>query len=210
MAQIDFGGITKHFNAVPGTGWTISATTGTMAAALGSASDVFTMRAYTDTTKAALVYRMRVQFTTITAFTTPVTAGRRLALYRFAQPAGASNGNPSANNTNIVPLGLNPADTSSIFTLASATPNFGSMDIATTAAMTMGSNMTVAATPLRVLNLSHVGAAGGNAEADWDFPTPVFLPAGYGLTIRPPANMDAAGTWHLAVTVSWTEVGTMS
>lgn len=205
MAQIDYGAVAK---TIAGNGWTAAATTGTMVPSIATTGNIFTMRAYTASTMAALVNRIRVQYTTITAFGTPVTAGRRLALYRFAQPAGASNGNPSANNTNIVPIGLNPADTSSIFTQASATPNFGSMDIATTDVMTVGSNMTVAATPLRVLNLTHAGAAGGNAEADWVFTVPVFLPAGYGLVIRPGANFEATGTWHLNLSIDWTEVGT--
>ena len=211
MARPDYGGITRISDGLPGAGWTLSGTTGTMAAALAANSNVFTMRASTVSTnlKAALITRVRLQFTTIQAFTTPVTAGRRLGLFKFTHASGASNGNPSANNTNIVPVPNNAADTSSVFTLVSATPEWASADIATTAAMTMGSNMTVTATPLRVWNLTHLGAAGANDSVEWTFPTPIFLPNGTGITIQNPVQMDgAAGTWHLAVAVDWQEVGT--
>ena len=207
MARIDYG---AQSPTALGAGWSLSATTGTMAAALAANSNIFVMRTSTVATnlKAALITRVRLQYTTITAYTTPVTAARRLALYKMTHASGASNGNPSANNTNIVPAPFNAADTSSVFTLVSATPEFGGVDIATTAAMTMGSNMTVSATPLRVFNLSHVGAAGGNDSVEWTFPTPIFLPNGTGITIQNPVQMDAAGTFHLAVAVDWQEVGT--
>lgn len=215
MAQIDFGGINKVADTLPGPGWTLSATTGTMAAALGSAGNVFIMRASTVSTnaKAALITRMRLQFTTITAFTTPVTAGRRLALYRTAHPSGTTAGgyaNPSANNTTVVPVACNTADTSSVFTQVAADPEWATAEIATTASMTIGAGLTVETNPLRVWNLSHVGAAGGNDSVEWTFSPPIFLARGTGLIIRPPAAMDAAGTWHLAVAVDWQEVGTMT
>ena len=207
MARIDYGALSP---TTPGAGWTLSGSTGTMAAALAASTNIFTMRSSTVSTnlKAALITRVRLQFTTITAFGTPVTAARRLGLFKFTHASGASNGNPSANNTNIVPVPFNAADTSSVFTLVSATPEWASVDIATTAAMTMGSNMSVSATPLRVLNLVHVGAAGGNVEAEWTFPTRILLPNGTGITIQPMTTMDATGTFHLAVAVDWSEVGT--
>lgn len=213
MAQIDFGGINKVYSNLPGSGFSLAATTGTMAAALGSAGNVFVMRTSTVSTnlKAALITRMRLQFTTITAFGTPITAGRRLALYKTLHPSGTTAGgyaNPSANNVVVVPVASNAADTSSVFGLVAADPEWATAEIATTASMTIGAGITVAADPLRVWNLSHVGAAGGNDSVEWNFTNPIFLPRGTGLIIRPPAAMDATGTWHLAVSVDWQEVGT--
>lgn len=214
MANTDFGGINKVYSGLPGAAWTLGATTGTMAASLGAGDathgNIFLMRASTVATnlKAALITRMRLQWSTIAAFSTPVETGRWLGLYKFTHPSGSGNG-LATGGANVVPLANNAADTSSVFTLVNATPEWAEVQIATTATLVFVGTPTVAATPLRVWSLSHLGAAGANGEVEWTFPTPIFLPNGTGIVLRNGANaLTAGGTWNLNISVDWNEVGT--
>lgn len=178
----------------------VSSVTGTMAAALGANSSVFTMRLDPGASVKAYVQRIRLQYTTIVAYTTPVTAGRRLALFRGS--GAASSGGTS--------LALTGAEKDS--TLASsecALAQGGDTRIATTAALTV-TGITYETDPFRILTLSHVGAAGAFIEQLWEFHetecAPLVLSPGQLIGLRNPAAMDAAGTWQLAVNIDWFEV----
>lgn len=184
-----------------GVSYSISSITGTIGAALGVNSSVFAMRLdpSAGATYKAYVERIRLQFTTIVAFTTPVTVGRRLALYR-GSGAAASGGTALATAAK-----KDTADGNSQFNSGEG----GDMRIATTTGLTV-TGITFEAQEIRTMTLVHVGAAGNHYESVWEFgPTdasgPVVLNQGELLAIRNPAAMDAAGTWQLGVNVDWYE-----
>jgi hypothetical protein len=184
-----------------GPSYAIAAQTGTIAAALGANSAVFAMRLDPAAGAAYKAYidRIRLQWTTIVAFTTPITAGRRLALFRGAG-AATSGGTPLATVVK-----KDTADGNSQF----ASGEGGQVSIATTAALTVA-GITFEADPFRIMTLVQAGAAGAFAEAVFEFnPSdaggPVVLGQGELLAIRNPVAMDAAGTWQLGVNVDWIE-----
>ena len=80
-------------------GYTLAGSSGTIAAALAANSSVLALR-MSPSAGALLAYitRVRLMVSTIVAFTTPVTAGRRLGLYRGAG-AAASGGTAVADFT---------------------------------------------------------------------------------------------------------------
>lgn len=184
----------------PGEGYGFTSITGTIAAALAANSSVFSMRLSDATTKKAYIQKVRVDFTTIVAFTVPITAGRRLAIYR-----GASLVNPSGG-TAIAAANAYKATTyaGSKFTAA----NSGDIRIATTGALTV-TGITYETDPFKMLPLTHVGAAGAFIERVWEFheneSEPLILQPSQSLAIRNPVAMDAAGTWQLGVQVEWYE-----
>lgn len=184
-----------------GPAYAVSAVTGTIAAALGANSSVFAMRLDpgAGASYKAYIERIRLQYTTIVAYTTPITAGRRLALFRGAG-AATSGGTSIADAAK-----KDTADGLSQF----KTTEGGAMSIATTAALTV-SGITFETDPIRTMSLVHVGAAGAHYETVWEFNASdaggsQVLNAGEVLAIRNPAAMDAAGTWQLAVNVDWYE-----
>lgn len=212
MAKIDNPGNTVQMEVEPGLqaartvivprgyGYSSSNITGTMAAALGANSSVFAMRldpsAGTGHVK-AYIERVRLKYTTIVAYTTPITAGRRLELYR-GSGAAASGG-----TAGVVMPKKGATDTSEV-----STANGGDIRIATTAALTVA-GITFETGPIRGMTLVHVGAAGGFFDCTWEFHAtenmPIQLDAGQVLAVRNPAAMDAAGTWQLEVDVDWFE-----
>lgn len=185
-----------------GQSFSVSEVTGTVAAALAANSSVFAMRTNPGATLRAYIQRIRLQFSTIVAFTTPVTAGRRLGVFRGAV-AAASGGTAITVAT--------PKSTTyaaSIFDTASG----GAMSIATTGALTV-TGISYEATPIRVATLAHVGNAGNFVEYVWEFDEqtgcPIILEPGQLIGIRNPAAMDAAGTWQLGVSVDWYEAASL-
>jgi hypothetical protein len=161
-----------------------------MAAALAADSIVFAMRADPAGLKRLNVGRVRLMFTTIVAFTTPITAARRLGLYR-ATAAAATGGaalTPVAKDTGHAP-GSGVSDAR----------------IATTAALGVA-GLVREANPIGLLSLTHVGAAGGYIERLYELDGPVapaVLTPGDLLVVSNPVAMDAAGTWQLAVDVDY-------
>lgn len=181
-------------NVPGGAGFGIAAITGTMAAALGANSSVFVMRLDPSSPVRAFIERLRIQWTTIVAFTTPVTAGRRLGLFR-GSGAAASGGTALS----VAP----PKRTTETSEFNSA--NGGDMRISTTAALTVA-GITFEVEPIRLFSLSHVGAAGGQQEFIWqDEGSPIILEPGQLLAVRNPVAMDAAGTWTIVVSADWYE-----
>lgn len=175
-----------------GIGFSLSGITGTMAAALASGSPIFAARYSPTATLAAYLTRLRVQFQTLTAFTTPVTAGRRLELYRGS--AAATTG-----GTALTPVLRAAGLPASGFSSGAG----GDARIATTASL--GGSPTWEATPFATYALSHVGASGGAFEVVewWELPgcQPFTLKAGELIGIRAGQNFDAAGTFQLAVSL---------
>lgn len=178
-----------------------SGITGTVAAALTANSSVFAMRlSPTAGSIRAYINRMRLSYTTIVAYTTPLTAGRRLALFRGA--GATASGGTGVSTGAVVPKDSNYA--ASQFDVASG----GDIRIATTGALTV-TGITYETEPLEMLMLVHVGAAGGYVERIFEYTPmhdhPLELNAGQVLAVRNPAAMDAAGTWQLSVDIEWAE-----
>lgn len=174
----------------------VSGTTGIMAAVLAANSAIFAMRMNASADRRAFVERVRIQYTTLTAFTTPVTAGRRIGLYR-----GSGVNNPSTGTQ------LAALKKSTSLAPASWAENAGGGDIrvATTAAITV-TGATYEAVPFAEASLVHVGASGGFAEYIFDFEhAPIILGPGQIFAVRNPVAMDAAGTFQLVVRVDWHE-----
>jgi len=183
----------------PGFGYGVSSVTGTMAAALAANSSIFAMRLSPSTTKKAYIQKIRIDFTTIVAFTTPLTAGRRLALFRGM--GAATSGGTAIACTN--------AQKSSTYADSQFTAaNGGDMRIASTGLLTV-TGITFETDPIKTLPLTHVGNAGNFIERVWEFheneSEPVVLTPGQLLAIRNPVAMDAAGTWQATIQAEWYE-----
>jgi hypothetical protein len=202
---IQIQNITPENNLFPvvvrarGTGFSVSGATGTIAAALTANNSIFAMRFDPSATPArAFIERIRIQYSTIVAYTTPVTAGRRLAIFR-GTGAAASGG------TALVPAKKLVSSTDSEFTAAAG----GDIRIAATAGLTV-TGITFEADPIRTMSLVHVGAAGAFYDRVFEFgngeSAPIQLEAGQLLAIRNPAAMDAAGTWQAVIDVDWYEI----
>jgi hypothetical protein len=197
------GDLTKGASLVSvvpnGVGFGISAISGTLAAALAAGASVFAMRLDPGAGVVAYIDRIRIQYTTIVAYTTPLTAGRRLAVFRgsganatvgtaiaAAVPKHTSFGSPSEFNT----------------------AQGGDMRISATAALTV-TGITFEADPIVTMPLVHVGNAGNYAESIFEFSASesaeLVLEPGQLLAVRCPQAMDAAGTWQLGVNVQWRE-----
>lgn len=200
QSEVDSAYKNLRVRAVPGTRncYALSSISGTIGAALAANSSVFAMRVDPGSSKNAWIRRLRISYTTIVAYTTPVTAGRRLAVYRGSN-AAASGG--TGISTTIPGLDSTAANSEV------QTSEGGDARISTTGALTV-TGITFEAQELLTMPLVHVGAAGAFTEQIWewdDFEHPPVLRAGQLLAIRNPAAMDAAGTWQLAVTVDWCE-----
>lgn len=178
--------------------YVVSDITGTIAAALAANSAIFAMRLDPGAGRLAFIKRIILDYTTIVAYTTPVTAGRRLAVFR-GSGASASGG------TSIPTVGQK--DSTGGFSECNLAQG-GDLRISTTGALTV-TGITWETVPLAVFSLVHLGAAGAYQRfvAEWDnaLSGPLVLQPGQLLGIRNPAAMDAAGTWQAAVTAEWYE-----
>jgi len=176
--------------------------TGTLAAGITAGGAVFVARfSLSSGSVKAHIERIRLVYTTITAFTTPVTAGRRLGIYR-GSGAAASGGTAQASGPwRKDSLG---AGGDSYFDDAQT----GDVRYSTTAALGVG-GITFETDALATMSLSHVGAAGGAYERTYEFPNgfcgPIILNAGELIAVRTIPTMDAVGTWQLAVDMEWHE-----
>lgn len=172
----------------------IAELTTTIAAALAANSSVFAARLDPGAAVNAYVTRVRLRYTTIGAYTTPLTVGRRLTLQRFS--AAAMTGGTAI-------AAVSPAD-SSYSGSEFNTANGGDVRIATTAALGVA-GVTFEGLIHGTMSLLHVGNAGNYLESLWEWDTaqggPLVLRPGQGLCVRNPAAMDAAGTWNLGVEV---------
>jgi hypothetical protein len=135
--------------------------------------------------------RLRLAFTTVGAFTAPISAARGLALYRAT--AGAGHALPTGGT----PLTVARKDTGAQAAMAMATAI-----IANAAALTPGTVL-ISGGPIAMLDLAGTGAAGQRQEMIYEFAAPANSPLVIGadelLVVSNPIAMDAAGTWQLAV-----------
>jgi hypothetical protein len=179
--------------ATPQRSYTLAGITGTVGAALAQDSVVFAMFASASADLWAYLEQIRLAYTTIVPFTTPVTAARRLTLHR------ATGGVPATGGTQVNVVKNKTGAPASIIT-----------DARIAAAVALGiAGITVLPDPIATLDLTSVGAAGGRLEQVYDMTPPKYSPhaivPGELLVIKDPVAMDAAGTWQLAVAVRWRE-----
>lgn len=203
MARFEAGGSQRVTSGIVGDRYSQGNITGTMAAALAANSAIYAMRSNPGTSRKMRIHRIRLQWTTIVAFTTPITAGRRLAIFRGvgAAPSGGTTIGVTSEKDSLSPA-------SQCDTLQG-----GIQLIAATGALTVA-GITFEASPIRQMSLTHVGAAGAFTEALFDFDGdsggPLILNPGELMAIRNPAAMDAAGTWQANVNVDWTEIDNLA
>lgn len=205
MMAVDIRDITVENGSLPtiikprGTRYCTSGVTGTIGAALTINSTVFAMRLDPGAGKSAYIERLRAVFTTIVAFTTPITAGRRLALFRGSGAATAGGTSISEATRKLSSSAASQCDVS----------EGGDIRIATTGALTV-TGITYETNPFRTMPLVHVGTAGAVYDRIFEFgngeTAPIILELGQLLAIRNPQAMDAAGTWQLSVDVDWFEI----
>ncbi len=187
--------------APSGNHYTVAAKTGTIAAAAAANAAVFAMRLNPGYSGKAYIGVVKVRFTCIVAFTTPVTQTRSLAIVRGAG-AAASGGTAIAT--------VAKKDTSY------GSSNFesalgGDVRIGSTGALTV-TGITFEAVNQGELTLAHVGAAGAFYEHVWEWENRAHaleLNPGELMAIRVgPSAMDAAGTWAIGIEVQWREADT--
>ena len=202
-AEVNVDGALQIVDVAPsGNHYTVAGKTGVVAAAAAAGAALFAMRLDPGAgSTMAWIDSIRLRFTTITAFTTPVTATRSLVLTR-GSGAAAAGGTAIATAT--------PKDTdyaASEFNTAVG----GDIRISTTGALTV-TGITWEATNIAECTLVHAGTAGAYYETVYEFSVrnhPLELHAGQVLGIRVgPSAMDAAGTFVLGVEVSWRESAT--
>lgn len=177
--------------------FSVAGTSGIIAAALAANSSIFALRLDPLAAGDVRLYldRLRVQITTLTAFTTPVTAGRRLSLFR-GNGAAASGG-----------TALTVAQKWSA-SVGSEVTGGGDARIASTGALTV-TGITFETPSLREMSMAHIGASGAFVEYALEFAAaesaPIVLEPGQLIAIRNPVLMDAAGTFQIAVSADWHE-----
>lgn len=191
-------GALRTVTTARGVGYSTSVVTGAMPVTLAANSCVFAMRLDPSSANRAFIDRVRLQFTTIAAFTAAVTAGRRLALFRGSGAATTGGAAVAAAVKKHSPVGTSEFDAA----------NGGDIRIATTAALTV-TGITFENDPIATMTLTHVGAAGGYYEWLYECSasesSELVLEPGQLLAVRLPAAMDGGGTWQLAVNAQWRE-----
>ncbi len=184
-----------------GNAFSFSNVTGTIAASLAANSSIFSMRLDPSAgNKNAYIERIRITFTCLVAYTVPLTAGRRLAVYR-----GSNSGVAMSGGTAITTVAKkHSTSVNSEFEAAQG----GDVRISTTGALTVGGAL-FEANEFATMSLVHVGNAGNFLESVFEFnaneSAPIVLEPGQILAIRNPAVMDAAGTWQASIRVDWYE-----
>lgn len=179
--------------------FTLHGVSGVIAAAAAANSVFFAMRnsaTASSTTQMIHIPKLRIAYTTIVAYTVPVTAGRRLELIKITSATGPYSGGTSFTTaTKKVTAGI----TSTLDT----TPG-GDIRIAAAGALTVPTTTTFETNAISSMTLSHVGGAGGFYERDMILmmaysQQPIELGAGEMLVLRNPIAMDAGGTWQFEI-----------
>lgn len=198
IARIESNGTQRVINQPVGEAYASGGGTTTMAAALASLATVWLMRMATGAgSRIARVDRLRLHYTTIIAYTVPLTIGRRLAVFRGSSSAPATSGGAALDPSppKVLTYGASSFDAAS----------GGDVRISTTAAL-VTTGVTFETIPMKVMPLIHVGNAGNSFEIVFDFNEhPCILRAGEVLAIRAGQAFDAAGTWALTVNSEWRE-----
>lgn len=199
VAKVDSNGALLIAESPLGAGaYCVAAKTGTIAAAAAANANVFAMRLDPGSSLKAYIDSVRLRFTTIVAFTTPITQTRSLVIKR-GSGAAASGGTAIAT--------VNPKDTTYAASEYDAASG-GDVRISTTGALTI-TGITYETVYFAEMTLTHVGTAGAFYEVIYEFSVrnhPIEINPGQVLAVAVgPSAMDAAGTWSLGVEVHWHE-----
>jgi hypothetical protein len=179
-----------HFNR--GYGYAVSGVSGTIAAGLAQDSIVLALLCDPQPNAAnkrleMCFDRLSLAFTTIAAFTAPVTAGRRLGVYRATGPAATGG----AQLPVIARKASNAPTSVCSSALIAAAGALGTAGIAREP------------TPIGTLDLAHVGAAGARQEFLFELAAPgnaeIVIAPGELLVVSNPVVFDAGGTWQLTL-----------
>lgn len=187
-------------NFEPGRRYSLALMSGVIAAGLAASAPLFAMRLNPTATVRARFDRIRLQMTTIAAFTVPITAGRAIEVRRGR--AAAMTGGTAVTDEGQRTF----SDPTSQFD----DNNGGDVRIASTGALTPGA-ATFDVQALRLMSLSHVGAAGAFLDREYILPPDrcqeIVIGPGELLVVRNSPNaMDAGGTFQLALELDWREV----
>jgi hypothetical protein len=187
---------------IDGQAWSLTGTTGTMAAALVANSIVFAMGATANDAnrpnrlpRAPLeIESIRLVFTAIVASATPILAGRSLQLFKSSDNAQAM----PAGGTALTALPKRTLDAGGDSGLAGA-------QIAITAGLTVV-GFTRGTVPMATFDLVGGAAAGNRLQFDY-FElvngAPIWLDPGEILVVSNPAIFDLLLTWQLTVNVDY-------
>lgn len=173
----------RYYKAAPFAGQTFSGVTGTIGAGLTAGSAVAVVR-YPGSKKFALSW-LHVHVSTIVAFTTPVTAGRRLHLRHGTGGAGWDAG----------AAGGAALDVSRNWSSGAETKVDGR--VASTGALTT-TGLTFADVKARLL-LSQAGASGADYDEIWRFDEPLILLPNEVVGLVAGATFDVGGTWEAEI-----------
>lgn len=187
-----------------GQAWSLTGTTGTMAASLGANSLVFAIGAVAnDATRPNILPRapleiesLRLTFTDIVASLTPASAGRALQLFK------------GSNNAQAMPTGGTPLTALPKRTLDAGSDSGMIGDvarIATTAGLTAGT-FTRGTVPLATFDLSGGGALGNRLVYEFfalQDGSSIWLDPGEILVLSNPAAFEAQMTWQLSVNINY-------
>lgn len=174
------------------------------AATIAANSCWFAFRLNPGSSKTAYITQFRLQWCTIVAFTTPLTVGRRMSLYR-GSGASASGG------TAVTAMAkMSTASSASQFDSASS----GDVRYMTTGATGLTvAGITFETQELESFQLTGNGTAGSisNQERRYDSPgsSPIVLAAGQLLGLRNPIAVDTtpfAGTFQMGIDIEWYEL----
>jgi hypothetical protein len=186
-------------NFEAGRRYSLALMTGVMAAGLAANAPIFAMRLSPAASVRARFDRIRLQMSTIAAFTVPVTAGRAIQIIRGHTAAMTGGVAVTDEGQKIFSDATSQFDDN----------NGGDVRIASTAALTVGTT-TYDVQAMRQMTLSHLGAAGAFADREYLMaPTEhneIQIAPGDLLIVRNGPNaMDAGGTFQLAIELDWRE-----
>jgi hypothetical protein len=198
-AEVNSKGSVHMVKVAPtGANYSVAAKTGTIAAAAAAGAAVFAMRLDPSYSGKAWIDSIRIRWTTIVAFTVPISQTRSLVITRGS---GAETGGGTLIAANTKKYASYPASQYD-------TAEGGDVRISTTGALTV-TGVVWEATNLAEMTLAQVGTAGAFYEAIYEFSVrnhEIELTAGQVLGIRVGSSaMEAAGTWSLGVEVNWRE-----
>jgi hypothetical protein len=193
-------------NGFCGQAWSLTGSTGTMAAALAANSLVFAMGAVADaalTVNPNVLRRGPVEieglqmiFTAIVASATPIASGRALQLFRGSNNAQAM----PTGGTALTPLPKRTKDQGLDTGLIGDVARIGA-----TAGLTVGA-FTRGTVPLATFDLVGGGAAGNRLVYEtWELlnGAALYLDPGEILVVSNPAAFDALLTWQLTVNIDY-------
>lgn len=188
-----------------GGAYSLGMSSGTMAAALASASEIFQFRYVTAASRIALVHRVTLSAGAITAATAAGAVGFRLAIARSwtAAGSGGTRATLTGDNANLrTSYATSEVSDAGISTTAALTAGTKTLDTADVSSVMIGigTGAITTAVGMNLLpptDLYNSELMGGH---------PIVLANQEGFVIRTVNAFPATMTWSFSVTVMWQEV----